>query len=101
MVTSLRDHPAVAVRVRDTGHGMDPEVFGRAKEPFFTTRPRGTGLGLAIVERVALNHGGQMAIDSTPSEGTCVSLLLPTERTSVAPLPPLDTGRRSAPNEAP
>ena len=37
--------------MRDTGHGMTPEVMRRAIEPFFTTKPmgKGTGLGLAMV----------------------------------------------------
>ena len=37
----------VAVSVRDTGHGMTPEVLTHAFEPFFTTKEpgRGTGLG--------------------------------------------------------
>jgi signal transduction histidine kinase len=99
--TTLRSQAAIALTVQDSGHGMDVDVCGRAKEPFYTTRPRGTGLGLAIVERVALNHGGRLDIQSGLGDGTRVTLVLPCERASAVPLPPLDPGRRSAPAEAP
>jgi signal transduction histidine kinase len=97
---TLRGQSAVEVHVVDSGHGMDTEVAVRAKEPFFTTRPRGTGLGLAIVERVAANHGGQLRIHSEVGNGTRVTLVLPAERVSAIPLPPGE-GRRSSPGEAP
>lgn len=98
--TALRGQPAVELDVVDTGHGMESEVFARAKEPFFTTRPRGTGLGLAIVERVVTNHGGKLRIKSEAGVGTRVTLVLPAERVSAIPLPPSE-GRRSSPGEAP
>src|SRR5258706_4336839 len=48
----------VRISVRDTGHGIAPEVFARIFEPFFTTKPagRGTGLGLALVPSVVTEH---------------------------------------------
>lgn len=98
--TQLRGQSAVEIHVVDSGHGMESEVFARAKEPFFTTRPRGTGLGLAIVERVVTNHGGKLRIRSESGAGTRVTLVLPAERVSAIPLPPGD-GRRSNPGEAP
>ena len=99
--TTLRGQAAVALHVTDTGHGMDSDVHARAKEPFFTTRPRGTGLGLAIVERVVANHGGLLELESGEGTGTRVTLVLPAERASALPLPPGEVTRRSGPAEAP
>ena len=63
------------LQIVDTGMGMREEVRRRSVEPFFTTkRDQGTGLGLAIVDEVVARHGGTMDIDSTPGEGTTVSL---------------------------
>ena len=88
--TDLRGVSATAVAISDDGHGMDGSVRAKAKEPFFTTRSRGTGLGLAIVERIAANHGGTLAIETAPGEGTTVTLVVPNERISAIPVPPPD-----------
>ncbi len=50
----------VRISVRDTGHGIAPEVIDRIFEPFFTTKPagRGTGLGLALVHSVTYAEEG-------------------------------------------
>lgn len=69
--------PGVALEIIDDGPGMDAQVLGKAREPFFTTRPSGTGLGLAIVERVMRGHDGSIEITSAPSQGTSVRLLFP------------------------
>jgi len=64
--------------VADTGAGIPDEVRDRVTEPFFTTRRGGTGLGLAICQEIAEKHGGELRIESTPGEGTRVTLRLPT-----------------------
>jgi signal transduction histidine kinase len=81
---ALNAHPDVPpgdyvqIDVTDTGTGMPPEVLARAIEPFFTTkeRGRGTGLGLSMVFGVVTQSGGAVSIESTPGDGTTVSLLL-------------------------
>jgi signal transduction histidine kinase len=75
--SSIGTAPAVSVRIKDHGHGMEPEVRERALDPFFTTRPSGTGLGLPIVQRIVEAHGGELSIESEEGAGTSVTLLLP------------------------
>lgn len=71
-------HRYVQIEVRDTGHGMTPEVRARVLEPFFTTKgDKGTGLGLAIVNQVATNAGGFVDIESEVGHGTAVRVYLP------------------------
>jgi two-component system cell cycle sensor histidine kinase/response regulator CckA len=67
------------LRVRDTGVGIDPADWEHIFEPFFTTRPlgEGTGLGLAVVYGTVKAHGGDIAVDSRPGEGTSFTILLP------------------------
>jgi signal transduction histidine kinase len=74
---SIGSSPAVSIQIKDHGHGMEPEVRGRALDPFFTTRPSGTGLGLPIVQRIVEAHGGELSIESEEGAGTSVTLLLP------------------------
>ena len=67
------------VTVTDTGAGMRAEVQSRIFEPFFTTKPdgKGTGLGLSIVQGIIENHGGAVAVDSSPGQGTTFTVRLP------------------------
>jgi signal transduction histidine kinase len=78
----------VTVAVRDTGHGMTPELLARVFEPFFTTKPvgKGTGLGLAQVYAFARQSGGAVTVTSTPGAGTEVVMWLP--RSTAAPAQP-------------
>jgi signal transduction histidine kinase len=67
----------LCVTVWDRGTGIPPEVMERIYEPFYSTSPEGTGLGLPIALRIAQAHGGELAIESTPGEGTIVRVSLP------------------------
>jgi len=77
--TVHRGRQCCELSVSDHGVGMSEEVRRRAFEPFFTTKGRGkgTGLGLAQVFALAQQSHGTATIDSTPGEGTRVSLTLP------------------------
>jgi signal transduction histidine kinase len=67
------------VCVRDNGHGMPPDVAARVFEPFFTTKPagRGSGLGLVVAKGIVSDHGGTIAVASTPGNGTEFKIALP------------------------
>ncbi|HEY7489551.1 MAG TPA: PAS domain S-box protein [Candidatus Tectomicrobia bacterium] len=95
----LRPGPHVCLTVRDTGHGMPPEVMARVFEPFFTTKSpgEGSGLGLAVVHGIVTNHGGAITVDSTPGQGTTFAVYLPcTEQTphsTTTPAEPIPGGQ--------
>lgn len=68
---------AIELSIRDTGHGMSPEVLSKVLDPFFTTKEKGTGLGLSVVYGVVKRHGGRLSIDSAPGQGTTITIQLP------------------------
>ena len=74
---------AVAVRVSDTGRGIDPAHLPHVFERFYradaarTREGEGFGLGLAIVRSIVTLHGGAVAIASEPGCGTVVTLTFP------------------------
>ncbi|MHA4866870.1 response regulator [Duganella sp. PWIR1] len=68
----------ILIEVADTGSGMSEEVMQRAFEPFFTTKPtgQGTGLGLSMAHGFVKQSGGEIALRSTPGQGTSVQIYL-------------------------
>src|SRR5271167_324431 len=72
----------VTLAVKDTGIGLDAEQQARLFQPFSqadsstTRRYGGTGLGLSIVRRLAQLMGGDVAVDSTPGEGSVFTVTL-------------------------
>jgi signal transduction histidine kinase len=67
----------ILIVIQDTGPGISPEHISRLFEPFFTTKAHGTGLGLSITRRIIEEHGGSIAVESHPGNGTCFHVLLP------------------------
>jgi signal transduction histidine kinase len=76
-LSAARHGSHVVIAVRDNGVGIPPEQQSRIFDLFFSTRRGGTGLGLAIAQRIVKDHRGRIDIDSTPGEGTTVSVHLP------------------------
>ena len=78
-LAELLPGPYVALRIADTGTGMDPSVAERAFEPFFTTNSSGqaAGLGLTAVQRIAAQAGGRAWLQSEPGSGTTITIALP------------------------
>ncbi|KIG15107.1 sensor histidine kinase [Enhygromyxa salina] len=79
--TFQRDGRAwLRLTVGDRGTGIPEDVCARIFDPFFTTKGRdqGTGLGLAVSHGIALEHGGDLRVQSEVGVGTRFHLELPT-----------------------
>jgi GAF domain-containing protein len=84
--TRYRPDRLVEAVVSDDGAGIPPEIQAHIFEPFFTTKGkegRGLGLGLWLTRMYISRLGGQVKLDSTPKQGTMVSIQLPALRQPV------------------
>ena len=75
------DAKSARLVVEDSGEGIMPAEIDHIFERFRTGParggPRGTGLGLTLVRAVALGHGGEVRVRSTPRAGSSFELVLP------------------------
>jgi PAS domain S-box-containing protein len=83
--SGLKSGLYVELTVKDTGHGIDPDIQDRIFDPFFTTKEihEGTGLGLSVVHGIVANHGGVIEVSSKIGEGSGFRVLLPAMRERV------------------
>lgn len=78
-----RNDGTARVAVRDTGMGIPPAALPHVFERFYRADPArsrdpgGTGLGLPIARWIATQHGGDVALSSTPGVGTTAVVTLP------------------------
>jgi two-component system heavy metal sensor histidine kinase CusS len=72
----------ITLAVADTGTGISAEDLPRLFDRYHRSARakvdgRGVGLGLAIVQRVVALHGGMVAVESEPGQGTTIRLTFP------------------------
>lgn len=75
------DDGAIVISIADNGCGIPPENIKRIFDPFFTTKEvgKGTGLGLYISHGIVTKYNGDIAVESTPEQGTIFTVTLPPE----------------------
>lgn len=89
----IRAHEAngcAAIQVQDTGEGIQAEHLPHIWERYYRNAENGgTGLGLTLVKSFIEAMHGQVAVESTPGEGTCftITLLLSTSSHESLPQP--------------
>jgi len=76
------DRDRYLVSICDQGIGMSEEQRARVFDKFYRgdtsdTAASGLGLGMSIVRTIIHAHGGEIDLESSPGQGTCVRFWLP------------------------
>jgi PAS domain S-box-containing protein len=83
----------VEVKVKDTGHGIEPENLSRVFESFFTTKPDGMGMGLSLARSIVQLHSGRLwAENNRDGNGSTFCFILPIA--AAEPPPPVASESR-------
>jgi two-component system, NtrC family, sensor histidine kinase HydH len=67
--------------VTDTGVGMTQDVAAQVFDAFYSTKASGSGLGLPTTRKIVEAHGGSIALQSEPGQGSRFIVRLPLEGT--------------------
>lgn len=84
--TVYESNGEVALRIRDTGHGMSEEQIKQALKPFQQIhqnkqdRNDGTGLGLSLTTALVKANRAVFDLESEPGQGTIAHVQFPTQR---------------------
>lgn len=84
-VNLYRKNGSVKLEVVDHGIGIPSQEQEKIFEKFYRVgdplvhNTKGSGLGLSLVRHIVKAHGGQIAVDSTPGEGSKFTITLPVE----------------------
>ena len=80
-ICTWQEGERVAISIKDTGVGIQPEQLDLIFQPFYTTKSevKGTGLGLSICLGIVKNHQGEFRVESKPGQGSTFTLLLPAQ----------------------
>ena len=77
-ITLSRADDSVIIEIRDTGEGMSEEfIRERLYKPFESTKSAGMGIGAFESREYIHELGGNLAVSSTPPQGTTFRITLP------------------------
>jgi C4-dicarboxylate-specific signal transduction histidine kinase len=67
----------IRISVQDSGPGLNPQIFDRVFDPFYTTKVDGMGMGLSICRSIIEAHDGRIWASAMPGSGSTFNVSLP------------------------
>jgi len=72
------DGSRIEITVSDNARGIPPSIRNTLFEPFVSQgKENGTGLGLTVVQKIIQDHGGDISLERTSTQGTVFRIILP------------------------
>jgi len=81
-IRTFAKEKSVYIEIEDTGMGIPKKNLNKVTEAFFTTKlaTKNPGLGLTTAQKIVMEHGGSLHIESEEGKGTKVTISLPVEQ---------------------
>jgi C4-dicarboxylate-specific signal transduction histidine kinase len=79
-ISTARKMDGVALTVRDTGVGIDPQQIETVFEAFHTTKRGGMGMGLAVSRSIIEGHGGRLWAEPNEPRGAIFKFTIPSKK---------------------
>jgi signal transduction histidine kinase len=87
-VSVIRANGTIEARIKDYGSGIPVVIQDKVFEPFFSSgKENGTGLGLSVAQKIILDHGGELSLESSSPQGTVFRIVLPVAQDVVTESP--------------
>ena len=77
LISARAEQEEIAVRVEDSGVGLNHQAAEKIFQPFFSTKAHGIGMGLAISRSIVEAHEGKLWATPRPSGGAVFQFTLP------------------------
>ncbi|MCB9257885.1 MAG: hypothetical protein H6612_00915 [Ignavibacteriales bacterium] len=76
-IESFKQNEDIIIKIKDNGPGIPSHILNKIFNLYFTTKAKGTGIGLSIVQKIIMEHGGIINVESEENNGTEFSIKLP------------------------
>ncbi len=77
-IIAIEEYNRVLIKIKDSGSGIDPQVFPKLFEKFVSKSQKGTGLGLFISKKIIEAQGGTIwAENNSDGKGATFTFTLP------------------------
>lgn len=71
------DDKNITLTISDNGSGIPKHLLSKIFNLYYTTKAKGTGIGLSMVQRIIVEHGGTVSVESEEGNGTIFSINIP------------------------
>lgn len=78
-VEAIDNEQFFTISIKDSGPGIANDDLDVLFVPFFSTKAKGTGLGLPIAKGIIEEHGGELYVVASSSDGTEFVITIPIE----------------------
>ena len=82
-IKTRTENDCAVIVIKDSGHGIKPEILKKIFNPFFSTKKAGAGMGLGLAlikENIESYFNGKIIVQSQVDKGTTFKIIVPIQK---------------------